>query len=296
MRAYRSIFHDKNLNNLVRVDLELEDMVVEVEEDGQRESQAVEFDIKNGYESGRGHYTPAYIETPLLYEYSLASGGVTANMDRNALMIYGSRDERGAFEMLFKNYILTTTQDRGLSSGGRRNRFWYNLTGGMVATYRKVGRGLGLDQLLLKRDGQGFEGTESESILPNVWDNGDTCHGALSDVSRWGNNQGKSDNDPDTLAKSYELFKAGVGNTDLQSSNNSKRISNGVMLEIITEFQENYVDYLEDGEQRHIFTEYINSYKEGLRDRGLSNEINYNLNNLASILDKTSSFYVEDFA
>lgn len=292
MRAYRSIFHDKNLNNLVSVDLELEDMVVDVEGEG-GESQAVEFDVKNGYNYNYGFHTPAYIETPLLYEYNI-EGDLGDSMDSDARIIERSRNVRGAFDMLFKNYVLTTTLDEGLSSSSRK-RFWYRLSGGGITTYQETGRGLNIKQKLLKRDGQGLEEPNGNSVLPNIWGGGDTCHGGLGDLKRWRESQGKSGGDPDVLSKSYELFKSGVGNTDLVGRNMSKNISNGTMVEILTEFQVNYVNNLEDDVKKRKLTEYIDTYKRGLHDRGLSNTNDYNLNNLAGILDKTESYYIEDF-
>lgn len=297
MRAYRSIFHDKNLNNLVSVDLEIEDMVVDVEGEEGRESQAVEFDVKNGYNYGYGFNTPAYIETPLLYEYSIA-GDLEESMDSDARIIDRwsdrSRNVRGAFDMLFKNYILTTTPDEGLSRRGQ-GRFWYSLSGGGITTYRKVNRGLNIRQKLLKRDGQGLEESYGNSVLPNIWGGGDTCHGGLADLNEWRESQGKSGGDPDVLYKSYELFKSGVGNTDLLGHNESRDISNGTMEGILTEFQDNYVNNLQDGVKKRKLTGYIDTYKRGLHDRGLTSTNEYNLNNLAGILDKTESYYIEDF-
>ena len=293
MRAYRSIFHDKNLNNLVSVDLELEDMVVDVEEEG-GESQAVEFDVKNGYNYDYGFNTPAYIETPLLYEYNI-EGDLGDNMDSDARIIERSRNVRGAFDMLFKNYVLTTTLDEGLSTRRRQKRFWYSLSGGGITTYRKKGRGLNIRQKLLKRDGQGLEETNGHSVLPNIWGGGDTCHGGLDDLNRWRESQGKSGGDPDVLSKSYELFKSGVGNTDLLGYNMSRNISNETMVGILTEFQDNYVNNLQDNVKKRKLTGYIDTYKRGLHERGISDTNPYNLNNLAGILDKTESYYIEDF-
>lgn len=292
MRAYRSIFHDKNLNNLVSVDLEIEDMVVEVEEEG-GESLGVEFDVKNGYNYNYGFNTPAYIGTPLLYEYSMA-GDLEDNMDSDARIIERSRTERGAFDMLFKNYILTTTPDEGLSRRGQ-GRFWYSLSGGGITTYRKTGRGLNIRQKLLKRDGQGLEESNGNSVLPNMWGGGDTCHGGLADLNEWRERQGKSGGDPDVLSKSYELFKSGVGNTDLLGHNMSRYISNETMEGILTEFQDNYVNNLQDVVKKRKLTGYIHTFKRGLHDRGLTSTNEYNLNNLAGILDKTESYYIEDF-
>lgn len=299
MTRYKNMFYDERQDRMVSVDLNLDDIIIEPEESRDSGgSQAEDYDIKYGYESSKGYVTPAYVGTPLMYELRtsglLSDSEVQRKIITDPELTYGNRNTRDAFQILFQNYIYTSVQDPSRARGS--SRFWYNVSIGTVATYNKVSRGLDLRQFLLKRNGtkQGISG--SYSVLPNVFSGGETCHGNMQGVNRWQESTGRNSTHPETLAKVYEYFKGGVGNHDLTSSNYISGIPIRDLLGIIEEYRDNYINNIEHEGVRLAMLTYANVYIREIREENsLGSTVSLNTNQLASIMEHSPSYYIEDY-
>lgn len=299
MKKYRNIFLDKDQRKMVAVEIDLKEAVVEEEEVNQ-ESLAEEYDIKGGYKHGKGHISSANIETSLRFELSLQRGGnsyqrATSTMETDAKILEGHRGVRGAMQVLFNNYILTNMMETN-NGGNRNSRFRYTISSGSIPVFREDSRhGLGLSHFLLKREGTIMENLGSHDVWSNIYSEGTTCHGSMGEASSWARNKGLTMDNPKALCNTYQLFKGGVGNHDLSGSNSTRNIRHGEVKEMLEEFQELYVDKLENENQKSKLTTYINSFIIGLEDKGLSRSSDFGVVYIAPIIDKTSSFYIEDY-
>lgn len=295
MTNYRNVFFNEEEKKLVGVDLDADDLIIEQEE---VVGEAQEYDIKHGYINEKGYTTQPYDSASLLYEFHMEShrteDDLAYNMVETPEIANNRRSVRSAFHVLFMNYLKTCPKDRGRTRGSMV-RFWYNVSGGAITRYTRSSNGIRLESSLLTRNWGVDSERHANDILPNIYGGGDTCHWGLTELRRWRMDRGKRDNEPDTLAKCYELFKAGVGNNDLVSSNSTSSMTHRELIDIVTEFKAEYALKLEhEGMRRHMVA-YIDRFVSEMRDEGLNDHTSLNANQLASILEHTPNFYIEDY-
>lgn len=291
---YKNMFYDDNVGKLVYVKLSSEDLIVQQEETG-GESQAVELDIKNGYVGGKGYNTPAMISAPLIYELTNSRGVMPDDVaELIATEPRVGNHITGAFQVLFNNFIYTCIiAGEHRRQGYTRHR--YQISSGAIVNYSRDSRGLNIKHVLLGESGSIFESTASYSVLSNIYSGGDTCHWGLTEVNNWRINAGKSEAHPDTLAKSYELFKAGIGNNDLTACNMGVSMDNEEVIAILEEFEREYVDNIPHRGMKRNMKAYMMAFLQELRRMDYDETHRFNANQLATILEKTPNFYIEDY-
>lgn len=299
MESYKNIFYPENSQSLLSVELDYDDIIVE-DSTQTENSQAIELDIKNGYVDEVSYFSGALVENRMLFELHVGS---SFNLDDLAERVANFNRDSGysiqvAFTQLFNSYIMSCNVDSGLSSRHGKARFWYEVSTGTIKTLKHSSNyGLRIRHGLVNRSGHlvSSHKINGYDILPNLYGGGDTCHGGKSEVSVWRDRMGKTSTEPDTLAKSYEVFKGGVGNHDLSSHNRSRDISSTELLRILEEFKTNYVELIEHRYMKRSLLQFVTDFMEALSGRFSTESTRLNLAQLVAILEKTPSFYIEDF-
>lgn len=297
MTAYKNMFYDKTVNKIVSIDLTTDDILYE-QEGTSTTSLAEEYDITHGYNKNKGYKSSPFIEAPIVFELGIRGNprnqqDVTDTMQSDADIVSGYRDYTNALNWLANNIMLNQPLD--VQTTSRKGRFRNTITGGMVTTYQSVHRGLDLKHKLLKRVGGFEDDLNSYNILPNIYDFGETCHGNLGLYDRWLTDSGKRGRDPESLAKKYDLFVGGIGNYDLANSNYTRYILNQEIYNILEDLEENYIPTIEIEQRRRKTENYIETYKEGLRYKGLDEGSRYNAFFLAILVEHTKNHYIEDY-